>query len=487
MGTNHAESVQNWPVLLAGQWTTLPATLDVRSPFDDRVIGRTSVGQDADFEAAAAAAVAATPAMRAWPSHARMRTLRAVAEALRAGRDDIALTLSDEAGKPLRDARTEVERAAFTFDTAAGEVPRLGGEVLPLDLMPHGEGRLALTQRVPLGPIAAITPFNFPLLLAAHKLAPALGAGNPVVLKPATKTPLTSLRLARLLHDHGVPPGGLSVLPLARGTADRLVTDDRFRLLTFTGSGAVGWDMKTRAGRKRVVLELGGNAGVIVDASADLDFAVQRIVAGGFTFAGQSCISVQRVYLHESIADLFTARLTAAVAALKIGDPRDPANDLGPMITNGDVDRIDAWVRDAVTDGARVLTGGRKLSASLYAPTVIENIPAYAQICREEAFAPLVGLYRFSTLDEAIQAVNTSRYGLQAGLFTAELAGAIAAFDRLEVGGVIINDVPTYRMDSMPYGGTKDSGTGREGPRFAMEEMTELKLLVINRRQERTS
>lgn len=474
-----------WPVLLAGQWTTLPTPLEVRSPFDDRIVGLTSVGTDAEVEVAIAAAVTAAPLMRAWPSHARVRTLRAVAQALRADRDAFALPLSDEAGKPLRDARIEVERAAFTFDTAADEVAHIGGEVLPADMMPHGDGRLAITRRVPLGPIAAITPFNFPLLLTAHKLAPALAAGNPVVLKPATKTPLSALGIARLLHDHGVPPGGLSVLPLTRGAADRLVTDDRFRLLTFTGSGAVGWDMKARAGHKRVVLELGGNAGVIIDASADLDLAVQRVVAGGFTYAGQSCISVQRVYVHESIADVFAARLTTAVAALKVGDPRDPANDLGPMITTGDVDRIDAWVRDAVADGARVLTGGHKLTASVYAPTVVEHIPAYASLCRDEVFAPIVGLYRFAKIEDAIAEVNNSRYGLQAGIFTENLTAALAAFDRLDVGGVLINDVPTYRMDSLPYGGVKDSGTGREGPRWAIEEMTELKMLVINQRLER--
>ena len=470
----------NWPVLLAGQWVTLPTSLEVRSPFDGRVVGHTTVGTDADFETAAAAAVAAAPAVRRWPAHARIQTLRAVADALRADRESLALTLSDEAGKPLRDARTEVDRAAFVFDTTAGEVARLGGDVIPIDLMAHGEGRLALTRRVPLGPVAAITPFNFPLLLVAHKLAPALGAGNPIVLKPATRTPHSALRMARLLHDHGVPAGALSVLPLDRGAADRLVTDERFKLLTFTGSAEVGWAMKARAGHKRGVLELGGNAGVIVDKTADLDFAVRRVVAGGFTFAGQSCISVQRVYVHEDVADVFAQRLTAAVGALTVGDPRDAAHDVGPMISHGDVERIDQWVRDAVTDGARVLTGGRALSESLYAPTVIEGVPAYAQLCREEAFAPIVGLYRFSDVAEAIERINASRYGLQAGVFTGDLATTLMAFDRLDVGGVIINDVPTYRVDSMPYGGVKDSGTGREGPRYALEEMTELKLLVIN-------
>jgi glyceraldehyde-3-phosphate dehydrogenase (NADP+) len=470
----------DWPVLLAGHWVTTAHKLDVISPWDGSVVGTTWVGDDETFEAAAQAAVAATGVMREWPLHARIRTLRAVAAALRADRDHVAGVLSGEAGKPLREAQTEVDRAAFTFEAAADEASRICGDVLPLGVAAHGEGRLALTQRVPLGPIAAIAPFNFPLNLAAHKLAPALAAGNPIVLKPATKTPLSALILARLLHEAGVPPGGLSVVPLQRGAADRLVTDERFALLTFTGSSAVGWDMKARAGRKRVVLELGGNAGVIVDASADIDVAVRRVVAGGFTYAGQSCISVQRVYLHESIADAFTEKLVAAVAALKTGAPMDPTTNVGPMITPGDVERIDAWVRDAVTDGARVLTGGRIVSPTVYAPTVLTDVPAYAQVCREEVFAPLVGLYRFATLDEAITAINTSRYGLQAGIFTRDLPHAMEAFRRLHVGGVIVNDVPSYRVDSMPYGGVKDSGTGREGPRYAIEEMTELKLLIIN-------
>jgi len=470
----------DWPVLLAGQWTATADVLEVRSPFDHSPVGRTWLGGAAEFARAAEAAVAARGVMRDWPLHARQRTLRKAAEDLRAGRSGFAQILSGETGKPLRDALVEVDRAAFTLEAAADEVSRMDGEVVPMDVAPHGEGRLALTRRVPLGPVAAITPFNFPLNLVAHKLAPALATGNPVVLKPATKTPLSALILARLLVDAGVPPGGLSVLPLERSAADRLVTDERFALLTFTGSAEAGWGMKARAGHKRVVLELGGNAAVIVDASANIDAAVKRVVAGGFTFAGQSCISVQRVYLHEDVADAFTDALVAAVSRMRVGDPSDPLTDVGPMITHADVDRIDTWVREAVAGGAAVLTGGHKVSASLYAPTVLSGIPATARVCAEEAFAPVVGLYRFTTMDEAIAAVNTSRYGLQAGIFTRDLPRALDAFRRLEVGGVVVNDVPSYRVDSMPYGGVKDSGTGREGPRYAMDAMTELKLLIIN-------
>jgi glyceraldehyde-3-phosphate dehydrogenase (NADP+) len=471
---------RDWPALLAGRWTSLPHDLPVLSPWDGQLVGTTSAGGADAFDAAAAAAVDAAPTMRRWPAHARIRTLRGVANGLRADREAIAQVLCGEAGKPIRDARIEVDRAAFTFDAAADEVSRPTGDVLPLDIAAHGVGRLAITKRVPLGPIAAITPFNFPLNLAAHKLAPALAVGNPIVLKPSTRTPLTALILARLLVEHGVPEGGLSVLPLTRGAADRLVTDPRFTLLTFTGSAAVGWDMKARAGQKRVTLELGGNAGVIVDQSANLDWAVRRVVAGGFTYAGQSCISVQRVYLHDAIVDAFIARLVPAVEALRCGDPSEETTDLGPMITRGDVTRIDQWVRDAVADGARVLTGGHALTDTMYAPTVMSEVPAFAQICREEVFAPLIGLYRVATLDDAIRQVNASRYGLQAGLFTHDLPAALAAFDDIDVGGLIINDVPSYRVDSMPYGGVKDSGTGREGPRYAMDEMSERRLLIIN-------
>lgn len=470
------------PVLLAGRWIDSGTPLEVTSPYDGGIVGRTWLGGDSEVDAAADAAVAAAPVLASWPAHARVATLRAVAAAMRADRDALALVVCDEAGKPLRDARLEVDRAAFVFDAAADEVGRGGGEVLPADVLAIGEGRTALTVRVPIGPIAAITPFNFPLLLTAHKLAPALAAGNTIVLKPATKTPLSALRLGRLLVDHGVPEGGVSVLPLTRTAATRLVTDDRFRLLTFTGSAEVGWDMKARVGRKRITLELGGNAGVIVDATADIDHAVARLVAGGFTFAGQSCISVQRVYLHESVYGETAARLTRAVAALRVGDPRDAATELGPMITTDDVDRIDAWVRDAVADGARVLTGGTRVRPSVYAPTVMEDVPEHAAVCRDEAFAPVVGLYRFSDLDDAIARVNASRFGLQAGIFTRDLSAAFRAHRTLEVGGVIVNDVSSYRIDSLPYGGVKDSGLGREGPRYAMEEMTELRSLILNPR-----
>jgi glyceraldehyde-3-phosphate dehydrogenase (NADP+) len=469
------------PIIVGSRSVDTTRPLVVSSPFDGAEVGATWLAGDAEYEAAADAAVSAAAAMAALPAHRRADILRAVAAGLVAEGEAVAQTLAGEAGKPLREARTEVDRARMTFEVAAEEARRIAGEWLPMDLAPHGEGRVAVTRRVPLGPVAAISPFNFPLNLAAHKLAPAIAAGNPIVLKPASKTPLSALTLGRLLVQAGVPAGAVSVLPMERALGDRLVTDPRFKLLTFTGSSSVGWGMKARAGRKRVILELGGNAGVVIDETADLALAVNRVAAGGFAFAGQSCISVQRVYVHRSRFEEFATSLVARVSALKVGDPRDETTDVGPMIDAGEVDRIDGWVREAIDRGARALTGGSKLQDAIYAPTVLTDVPEDASVCADEAFAPLVVLASFDRYEDALAAVNRSTYGLQAGVFTSSLERALLAFDTLEAGGILINDVPTYRIDHMPYGGVKDSGLGREGPRYTIQEMTELRLLVINR------
>ena len=455
--------------------------LEVRNPFDNSIVAKVPLADEAAFDRAADAAVAAAPAMARLPAYERAALLMRVSTAITADREAIGRTLAAEAGKPLKDALIETDRAAMTFHIAAEEARRLVGEVIPLDLAAHGAGRIGIVRRFPIGPIAAISPFNFPLNLSAHKLAPAIAAGNTIVLKPATKTPLSALTLGKLLHEAGAPEGAVSVLPMSREVGDRLVTDERFKLLTFTGSSPVGWAMKARAGRKKVILELGGNAGVIVDRDADVAFAAKRVAAGGFAFAGQSCISVQRVYVHDDVFDVFAAELVRLVEALETGDPLDPATDIGPMIEEGEAARIDAWVREAEAAGARVLTGGRRLGGAMFAPTVMTGVPSGAKLCAEEVFAPLVGLWRFSRLEEAIAEVNRSRFGLQAGLFTRDLQGAFLAYDALDVGGVIINDVPTWRIDHMPYGGVKESGLGREGPRYTIEEMTEPKLMVINR------
>jgi glyceraldehyde-3-phosphate dehydrogenase (NADP+) len=474
-------TVHHWPILVGGTWTETATELEIRSPYDDQAVGRTFLGNAATLESAITAAHRARRTMAALAAHERATILRRVSARLIDERETIATTLASEAGKPLGDARAEVDRASLTLSISADEALRIGGEMVPLDVAPAGIGRFAVTRRVPIGLVAGISPFNFPLNLVAHKLGPALAAGVPIVLKPATRTPLSALTLARLLDEAGLPKGGLSVLPLDRATGDRLVTDDRFNLLSFTGSPAVGWDMKARAGRKRVVLELGGNAGVIVDRDVPVERVVPRLVAGGFTYAGQSCISVQRIFVHEDLVDALCAALVAAVDRLVVGDPLDPATDVGPLISADDAERVAGWVDEAVGAGARVLTGGRRIGRAAYAPTVLRDAPATAKVCAEEAFAPLVTVSSVRSFDEAVAALNASRFGLQAGVFTNTLSHAVAAFDEIEVGGIILNDVPAFRIDHMPYGGVKDSGFGREGPRYAIEEMTDLRLLVVTR------
>lgn len=471
------------PLFLAGTPLETSTSVEVRCPYDGSLVAQVSAAGPDEYERAAVACVDAAPRVAALPLHERARILRQVSARLRDQRDDFAIRIVREAGKPLRDARTEVDRAAMTFEVAAEEARRLpgSGEVIPMDLAGHGEGRFALTKRVPIGPIAAISPFNFPLNLVAHKLAPALAAGNPVVLKPASRTPLSALALADLMHEAGLPAGALSVLPMTRETGDLLVRDDRYRLLTFTGSAEVGWAMKARAGRKKVVLELGGNAAVIVDEGADLDIAAERVAAGGFSYAGQSCIAVQRVFVHEAVWDAWLAALLPRITSLVVGDPMDEKTAVGPLITEGDVDRIENWVNEAVQRGATVLCGGSRQSSQVFAPTVLTGVPRDARLCAEEAFGPVVVVERIASVAEALELVNDSAFGLQAGLFTPRLEHALTAFDRLDVGGLLINDVPTYRIDHMPYGGVKDSGLGREGPRYAIEDMTELRLLVIRR------
>ncbi|BCS35547.1 dehydrogenase [Luteitalea sp. TBR-22] len=471
------------PLFLAGQARETAGTVEVRSPYDGSLVAHVSAAGPDEYEEATRACVEAAPRIAALPVHERARILRQVSHALREQKEALATQIVSEAGKPLRDARTEVDRAAMTFEVAAEEARRLAGsgEVIPMDLAPHGEARTALYKRVPIGPVAGISPFNFPLNLVAHKLAPALAAGNPIVLKPASRTPLSALALADLMHEAGLPPGALSVLPMTRETGDLLVTDDRYRLLTFTGSADVGWAMKARAGKKKVVLELGGNAAVVIDEGADLAAAAERIATGGFSAAGQSCISVQRVYVHDAAWDAFMAAFLPRVEALVVGDPMDERTHVGPLITPGDVARIEQWTQEAVAAGATVLCGGARRSDRIFAPTVLTGVARTARVCADEAFAPVVVVERVASVDEGLAAVNDSAFGLQAGVFTTKLDVALKAFDTLEVGGVLVNDVPTWRIDHMPYGGVKDSGLGREGPRYAIEDMTELRLLVVRR------
>ena len=390
----------------------------------------------------------------------------------------LAQALCVEAGKPVKDARGEVSRLIDTFRIAAEESVRMNGEVQELEIAPRARGYRGMWKRVPVGPCSFISPFNFPLNLAAHKVAPALAVGCPFVLKPASRTPIGALIIAEVLAETDLPAGAFSVLPCSRDGADLFTTDDRLKLLSFTGSPGVGWDLKARAGKKKVVLELGGNAACIVDRDTDLDDAVERLIIGAFYQSGQSCIGVQRILAHDDIYEALRDRMVTATQALIAGNPRNEDTFIGPMISEGEAQRLHGWVQDAVAAGGTLLCGGQRDGAMLDA-TLLENVPAGTSVCTEEAFGPVAVLSRFNDFDQALRAVNDSTFGLQAGVFTRDLYKAQKAWDELDVGGVVIGDVPSWRVDNMPYGGVKDSGLGREGVRFAMEDMTEIRNLVV--------
>jgi len=466
------------PIFLAGRWVDSPDRLEIHDPARGELAGVTYNATPGQYEEAVRAAVAAFEVTRKLPAFERSRALRAISDGVRARREELGRLIALEAGKPIRDALVEVDRASLTFRLGAEEAERIGGEVMPLDLLASSKGRTGITRRFPIGPIAGISPFNFPLNLAAHKVAPAIASGNPIVLKPPSKDPLTMLTVGEIIEAAGVPEGSVSILPMSRELGDRMVEDERFKLLSFTGSPAVGWRMKARAGKKKVVLELGGNAGVIIDRSADLEWAVRRILVGAFSYAGQVCISVQRIFVHEDVWDAFMERFVADAAELRVGDPLDPETDLGPMVDAAAAERSQRWVEEAVAMGGRLLLGGRA-DGTYFPPTILTDTPLTAQVCSAEAFAPLVVASSFSDFDDAIRQVNDSSFGLQTGVFTNDLRNAWTAFDELHSGGVIANDIPTYRIDHMPYGGVKDSGLGREGLRYAIDDMTEIKLLVL--------
>ena len=467
------------PIFLAGRWVESPDVLEIDNPADaSKPAGATYNATEAQYDEAVDAAVAAFQVTRTLPAYERGRILRDISAGIRARREELGRLIALEAGKPIRDALVEVDRATLTFRLGAEEAERIVGEVIPLDLMASSKDRVGITRRFPIGPIAAISPFNFPLNLAAHKLAPAIASGNPIVLKPPSKDPLVMLTVAEIIESVGAPAGSVSILPMTRELGDKMVADPRFKLLTFTGSPSVGWRMKERAGKKKVVLELGGNAGVIVDKSADIAWAVKRTLVGAFSYAGQVCISVQRLFVHEAVWDEFMDAFVAGAKALKVGDPIDPTTDVGPMVDRAAAGRTQRWVDEALALGGKALLGGTA-DGSFFPPTVLTDVPDTAQVCSNEAFAPLVVAFPFGELDDAIARVNDSMFGLQTGVFTNDLAGAWRAFGELEVGGVIVNDVPTYRIDHMPYGGVKDSGLGREGLRWAIEDMTEIRIMVL--------
>jgi glyceraldehyde-3-phosphate dehydrogenase (NADP+) len=468
-------------VLIGGATERTGDTLEVRSPYDRSLLAVVHHAHAPEIERAIAAAARAFTVTRALPSWKRSAILNTVADAIAQRREEFARTIAMEAGKPIRTARLEVDRAIFVFRVGAEEARRIHGEILPLDWLPGTENREAHIRRVPLGPIAGITPFNFPLLLVAHKAAPAIAAGDPIILRPGPRTPVAGLKVAQLIVDAGWPADAIAAFTCSNQDTLRLVEDDRIKLLTFTGSAAVGWSLKARAGRKRVTLELGGNAAVIVHQDADVAYAAERVALGGYSYAGQSCISAQRIYVHASVYDAFSADLVRRANQLVAGDPLREDADVGPVIDDAAADRIGEWIAEATAAGARVLAGGTR-EGSVWRPTVIEGAPQTARVNCAEVFAPLVSLTKYDDVHAAIAAANTGDFGLQAGIFTHDDRIINAFVDGVEAGGLMINDTSTFRIDHMPYGGVKQSGFGREGVRYAIEEMTEMKLIAFNRR-----
>ena len=466
-------------LLIAGDWIETGEWLEVRSPHSGEVVGRVPKGGGAEVRRAVDAADRALA--EPLPAHKRAEILVRVAGALGRRHDDAARLISEEAGKPMKAARVEARRAMSTFTFAAVEARTLGGEIVPMDASQAGEGKLAFTLRRPIGVVGAISPFNFPANLVAHKLAPALAAGCPVILKPASQTPLSALLLAELLDEAGLPAGWLNVVVgPAEQIGDALLGDERVKAISFTGSGDVGWQLRERAPRKKVLLELGNSTPVIVEADADLDAAATSLAQHAFSFAGQSCISVQRIYVAQAAYEEFVSRFLPRVEALTVGDPADEDTDVGPVIDDDARTRILEWIQEARGAGASVLTGG-DFDGNLIHPTVIADAPADAKVSCEEVFGPVCTIAAYGGLDEAIELANSTRYGLQAGIFTASLKTALDAAERLEFGGVTVNEAPTFRADQMPYGGVKSSGNTREGPAYAVRELTEQRVVVIGR------
>lgn len=461
------------------RWVETGRSLRIRSPWSGEMVGEVCLAGEGEWEQAISAAQAAARVFQRFPGYERREILEALLAGVKARQEEFARTIVAEGGKPLTYARAEMGRGVMTLTFAAEEAARLGGEVIPLDVAGFSQGRWGISRRFPLGPVLGITPFNFPFNLMAHKVGPALAAGNPIIIKPASKTPLTALKLAEIYHDAGLPAGGFQVLPSAVELAERAASDDRLKALSFTGSAAVGWHLKSIAGRKRVLLELGGNAALIVDTGADLKLAAQRAAIGGFAHAGQICIAVQRILVVDKVYKEFKELFLETVAQEVVtGDPGREETVAGPLIDDSAARKVRAWVKEA-TDGGAVLLAGNWGQGNLIPPLVLENVSRDMKVWREEVFGPVVALTPCRTFAEALELANDSPYGLQAGVFTNNLAHAWQAFETLEVGGVIINDAPIFRVDHMPYGGAKASGLGREGVRYAMEELTDLRLLAL--------
>lgn len=471
--------IATYGLLIGGERIKTGTTTPVINPWDGKTVAHVHTGGKKEMNRAISAAVAAFKTTRDMPSHKVAGILRKTASLITQNREKLARAITAEAGKPISFARQEVDRSAVTFTVAAEEASRIGGELLPIDIDPRGDGRYCIVKRFPVGVIGGISPFNFPLNLVAHKVAPAIASRNTIVLKPSSKTPVTALLLGEILKEAGAIPGQYNVIPCSREVGEILATDERVAKLTFTGSPAVGWRLKKICGTKKITLELGGNAAAIVCADADLGWAVPRIVAGAYGYAGQTCISVQRIFVEKKIYDKTVRALLSEIKrSAKVGNPMREDVMVGPMIDAATLDKTAGLVKDAVRDGAQILIGGKR-RGGCYEPTLIANANRAMKIVCEEAFAPVAVVTPFSTYRQAVEMANDSAYGLQAGVFTRDIGRAFEAFEKLDVGGVMINDFPTFRVDNMPYGGLKMSGFGREGVKFAIEEMTERKVMVI--------
>jgi acyl-CoA reductase-like NAD-dependent aldehyde dehydrogenase len=469
----------DFPMFVNGDFFHTKDRLEIKSPYDGHLVGNTSRASFTEIESAIDSSLKAFEVTKRMPIYERMDKLSAIIDDLKTNKEEFAHIICEESGKAITTSRLEADRAVMTFTDALEECKRIRGEYLPLDYELSAKNRWGLIRRFPIGPIFGISPFNFPLNLVCHKVAPALASGNTMNLKPASQTPLSALRLAQSVDKAGWPKGSFNVLPMDSKNAHILLEDDRIQMVTFTGSPEVGWALKNHADRKRVTLELGGNAGAIIHQDTDLEYAAARCAAGGFVQSGQNCISVQRIYVYDDIYESFMEEFISKVKALKTGDPSKEDTFVGPMIHPTEVQRVKNWLKEATDDGATILTGGT-IEGNLMTPTVVKDVKPDHKISCLEVFAPVVVVYKYNNVLDALKQVNDSRYGLQAGLFTKDAELIFKAYEELDVGGLIIGDVPTFRMDHMPYGGTKLSGMGREGVRFAMEEMTEMKLLVMN-------
>ncbi len=470
---------KEYKLLINGKWEESNNIRTIKFPYDGSEVGRVHFAEREQIEKAINSAHSAFSQTKKLSNHERATILERIADQIKKRKEELAKSITLQSGKVIKHSLGEVDRAINTFRIASEEAKRIDGEVIPLDLSAQTKGRIGLLRRFPIGVIAGITPFNFPLNLVAHKVAPAIACGNTVVLKPSSQVPITSILLGEIIVETDYPPGGFNVLPSGYKEAEVLLTDEEVKKLTFTGSPAVGWELKKKAFRKKVTLELGGNAALVVEPDANLEYAVKRAVFGAFSFSGQICISVQRIFLHEKIYDSFMADFIEQTKNLKMGNPLDSDTDIGPMINIQAAQKTEEWIQEAVENGARIVDGGKR-NGLMFEPTILENVKPELKISWLEAFAPIVVIYPYKDFEDALRGVNYSIYGLQAGIFTSDLKKVFKAYNVLDVGGVIINDVPTFRIDHMPYGGMKESGFGREGVKYAIEEMTELKLLAIN-------